>query len=1081
MALTEQRAKDLAFIEPPTSIKKIAQFTEQLSFGQEALFSGTELPKPSIAKAAFADQALAQQIADRPYAMFPGADGEGLDTVMSRYTIRNRDIQDFTRWLTRWEDKRSQLMVVESPEQYFLNRATAEQVEKFEANPEVERIVREGRRRKRVIEEHQKEIEIEERVVKIQKSKEIRTVYQEVEAPTTRRRLGGHPRTEPAERDYAEYWRSAASSKGGKVAAAGVMGGAPMAAAAAAAPASSGAMLSTVGRGIVQSNLSLGSMTTGALKSRADATASFQAQTAATDALQQSPVSSYMQQPYLQQSYGQAPTYGVQPGYGGAHYPPPQVSVEQMPSGGPIEISTDWPGAPQYRNGRAAPAPQLEMEELLVVPKQAAESKGFSTARNFRPSPGLLRGAMVAIAAGTLVPFAFGGASGPVMAPLAYPGFAGVASQAFASGVAGRAMNAGPGQAINPGMFEGAGSSAMPAGSMTRKDMFTTGMFDGADSRAMGLRSQEGPVRASIPANPLMGQITIVSPPMQVASQESEQAGSTVSFDIRKLAKGAGALDAGGLAMLKSSLPPGASAIYPALPPGSLSSQAVNMRLAPSLLNQILTEGYGPQASKMSASILSTSAGSPALDGSAPMEASIVPTSKRPTDASGGVLGDQKMDGPGALQLAGSAGAQRGGALDFLGMPVRLAPSLGGNPEVKAEAEARKVLPGGAAGVMRPNEFGPMRSKLFPGFGTVHAEPDQGAWRKAAPAFGMASGEAHSVLAPDSRIRPATGGMSIPQIEDGGHTPGAKAIHAASLFSGAAAGHGDSFDHDHSVPPDTSGASSMPIGLGLGRHRATGLGGGLSMAGGLGSLALANRPSFAGSHSAAMAMPSTPSFGGAISSASVSTPGFNRRPPSRFTPFQPAIGLGPSGTTHTGAFSRAHAEVAIPMAHKGTGFSPRIPAVQGSASPAIPDMTHSTPSRAPSRTPPAFSTAGGGRPNLPTLKSPSMETAAKAPSPSGPVPLPYPNVSSRSLPEMPIATSVQAKPPTAAMTVQRNRVGASPASQAASRGQTEYDSDVNSPRDPGSSAGEINLLANEVWSLLKRKLTFEAERLGKRF
>jgi hypothetical protein len=226
-----------------------------------------------------------------------------------------------------------------------------------------------------------------------------------------------------------------------------------------------------------------------------------------------------------------------------------------------------------------------------------------------------------------------------------------------------------------------------------------------------------------------------------------------------------------------------------------------------------------------------------------------------------------------------------------------------------------------------------------------------------------------------------------------------------------------------------------------------------------------------------MAMPSSPSFGGATSSAGT---GFNR-PPSRFTPFQPAIGLGPSGTTHTGAFSRAPADVPIPMAHKGTGFSPRIPAVQGSANPAIPDMTHSTASRAPSLTPPAFSTAGGGRPNLPSLKAPAMETAAKAPSPSGPVPLPYPNVSSRSLPEMPIATSIKAKPPAAAMSLQRNRTGASPASPAGSSSQTEHDSDVNSPRDPGASAGEINLLANEVWSLLKRKLTFEAERLGKRF
>jgi hypothetical protein len=83
---------------------------------------------------------------------------------------------------------------------------------------------------------------------------------------------------------------------------------------------------------------------------------------------------------------------------------------------------------------------------------------------------------------------------------------------------------------------------------------------------------------------------------------------------------------------------------------------------------------------------------------------------------------------------------------------------------------------------------------------------------------------------------------------------------------------------------------------------------------------------------------------------------------------------------------------------------------------------------------------------------------------------------------MPIATSVKAKPPAGAMAVQRARTGSDVAtpSRGSSR-HTEHQTDVNSPRDPGSSAGDINMLANEVWSLLKRKLTFEAERLGRRF
>jgi hypothetical protein len=39
----------------------------------------------------------------------------------------------------------------------------------------------------------------------------------------------------------------------------------------------------------------------------------------------------------------------------------------------------------------------------------------------------------------------------------------------------------------------------------------------------------------------------------------------------------------------------------------------------------------------------------------------------------------------------------------------------------------------------------------------------------------------------------------------------------------------------------------------------------------------------------------------------------------------------------------------------------------------------------------------------------------------------------------------------------------------------------SSAQDPGASAHEIGLLANEVWSLLKRKLQFEADRLGRRY
>src|SRR5579862_7814749 len=118
--MDELRAKDLAAIEPPGSITKIVQFAEQLSFGQQGLFASAELPKPSIAADSFASQTMARRIADKPYSLFPGANGESLDTLMSRYAIKSQDIQEFTRWLMKWDGARTQLSIPETPEQYFL-------------------------------------------------------------------------------------------------------------------------------------------------------------------------------------------------------------------------------------------------------------------------------------------------------------------------------------------------------------------------------------------------------------------------------------------------------------------------------------------------------------------------------------------------------------------------------------------------------------------------------------------------------------------------------------------------------------------------------------------------------------------------------------------------------------------------------------------------------------------------------------------------------------------------------------------------------------------------------------------------
>lgn len=1126
--MDDLRAKDLAMIEPPGSIQKIVEFTEQLSFGQEGLFAGTELAKPRIGAAGFTSRVMAQQFADRPFSFFPGSGGEGLDTLMSRHAIRTRDIQDFTRWLMRWEDKRSTLAAYQAPEQIFF-RPEHEVIEPFEEDPEVHRKFLEGRRRRKVIEEERPEVEVEERVVKVKKTKQVREVTEEVEeAPTPGRRFGGHPKQQPAEPEYGEYWREQPIKGSTKVKA--VAGSAGMASAAAASPLDPGTMFSVLNRGVIQSNLSLGSLSTGVIRGQADATATFQAQQAAANAVQASPVNPYMQQQALFPSspfQPPAPVYHAAPPHSGpativspglsSHYPPPDVYVQQMPSGRRVEVTTDWPDAPINR-GRPAPQPQIfeTPDDYVIVPKKAAEQRGIASGQQFRSTPTSLRAATTMAAAGMLMPAAF--ASLTPGAPVGIPGMTGVATQAFAGELLSRGMAAGPGATLQLAQYP-SGATTMPAGSVPRTDVFATTMIEGVQPQPMlrGLRGQEPAAQVPLPANPLMGQITLVSPPMQVASQESERSGSAVSFDVKQLAKATGPLDATSLAMLKSALPPGAQAIYPALPQGSLGPQAVNMKLAPSLLGQILTQGYGPQAAAAAPSFAAdASAMSPSTQAGAPLQASLVPTAMRPMDQAAGLFGQKDLDGPGALRTAGAANASRGGALDFLGMPVRLAPSLSGNPETQQAAEARKVLPAGAAAIMRPNEFAPMRSKLFSGGNTIHAEPNKSAWEKAAPSFGLRDAEPHTLLSPDARIKPPHESAPLPQMGDGAATPLKRALHSATVVAPAAAAAIDTaqghmpggalvsralptFPAGGAMPGSQRGfAGALPsLGLNMpGAAAAAPMGSLGDVSFGTAPHVRSRRPSIGAPNLSFPALPALQSFN-FMPAAGVAAAAAGSRVASRFSPSQPVgTGAGPSATVHEALpsldapttapaerFSTPASAAPIGMSRPGGAQSPQIPAVTPTGTPATPSFS------APSFSPPSMArpsvptTTAGARASLPSLGSMSTSTYAPAmPSSTSTFTSSTTNLVSRA-PEMPIAASVPASRSftQTQSVIQRARPGG-----AVHANRTEHsnrtESTTNSiAQDPGASAHEVGLLANEVWSILKRKLQFEAERLGKRF
>ncbi|HVT11707.1 MAG TPA: hypothetical protein VHE55_05535 [Fimbriimonadaceae bacterium] len=1137
MAIDEIRAKDLAAIEPPGSITKIADFAQQLSFGQQGLFAGVELPKPPISEHSLATQAVAAKIAAKPYAFFPGANGEGLDSLMSHHAIRPRDIQDFTKWLVHWNDARTQLAVVETPEQYFLRRATPQMIESFHAEPSVQRVLVDARRRSRVVEEELHETEVEQRRVRVRKIKEVRTVEDVEEVPRTvrttvakpgpgseaaepaPRAMRGHPRSEPAEAEYREYLKEEPAKVAVQSKAIAPIEPPPVTAQ---------AFLASMSRGVLLSNVGFGSTAFGLIRGRADATAAFEAglpdtqhaivqpatmpyapgtpappfpalhsQVAASRAVAGSPVAPYMPQAAV-------PIH---------HYPTPEVYVREVP------VERGYPASPSATLRGAPPSPPPPPEFVLVDRREAAAS-GLRSVEGYRPPSSFARSAAAVAAATLMMPgFAAAGSFG-------LPGFQGIASGLFAGEVASRVASPIAGQAFNPIDALPSGGSMMPAGSLPRQDMFTTGMVEGASGQPLfrGIGGPEPAVRTPIPNNPLLGQITLVSPPLQVASEESERSGTAVSFGIRDIAKGAGALDAAGLSMLQKSLPPGAQAIYPALPAGSLGPQAVNMSLAPSLLSQILTQGYGPQAARATGSIASTAAAAIPIAGAvAPMRASIVPTVQRPTDATAGVLGGKAKSAVGSLEEAGAGAAGRGGALGFLGMPVRLAPSLGGSADVKGAVEARKVLPPGSAAILRPNEFAPLRNKVFPSMGTVNAEPDQSAWRRAAPSFGLRDAQPQTILSPDARIKPPHGGAPVPQIGAGGQTPAAKAISAASMVApfvaaakaGTAHPHPGpalSHVHHHAVPHvehvhtpalphapkfHPQGASAIPFRPQPGPAAPSSFNYMPSFGGSVHPMIGMSRysaPISAAPHFSMTGMPALPAA--AASAASTSS-----RVASRFTPLHPSTGGGPSATIHDGVGTHQHHHLHhatapigyatsasrsgdIAMSQPGGAASPAIPAVRPSSSGprlAAPAGSFSKPSMSRPAMP---TTARGGGYSAPSIGPSAVPGSYAQPSASAGTAswMPASGIYSR-MPEMPIATSIPARSSSQPATVIQRAThgGAVHANRTEHQNDTQEQTTNPQAQDPGAAAHEVNLLANEVWSLLKRKLLHESERLGKRY
>ncbi|HVL38801.1 MAG TPA: hypothetical protein VM328_05365, partial [Fimbriimonadaceae bacterium] len=614
---------------------------------------------------------------------------------------------------------------------------------------------------------------------------------------------------------------------------------------------------------------------------------------------------------------------------------------------------------------------------------------------------------------------------------------------------------------------------------------------------------------------------------IKVASEQAERGGAAVSFDWKTLAAGAGAVDESSLANLKAVLPPGARAIYPALPPGSLGPQAVNLRLAPSLLGNLLQQGYGAGAAGIAP--LASSMATGFMGGKAdamPLGGSLVPGKRPMGDGMGGILGGAS-DPRGALADAGSGQSKRGNALDFLGLPVRLAPSLGGRSELAEEVAMRSgnlTTPSGDA--IRPQQFAPLRDKLFSSFGSVNAEPDKAAWKKEAPAFGLRDEKPTTLLAPDARVKPLKSSEDQPQLDTveakgarslavtplenmpkpatgrvdstevgprlGGSAPSMPMYSAEGADSG-----GFSSIGRIDAPSPSSGVPSLGGVQGAGPIAAL-TGAASAAAGSLGSLSmppmpslsprspLSARPSFQPLAVNAASAPAVPGFSGAApligGGAGPTSIGLKPFLPSLVSgamrsPSGPGAIPSPTAPPPISAPARPGAPIAISKGGNDEmeplpSMPGSLPSGRGSNSWKMPSLPSPGTPHGPSITHAGSSSSlGAGALSAPSLELPSI---------GGEMPPTMRKVSSLATraPDRLFAAPASGRSPARpSLAVQRADQAPQAPSSSTSR-QQQTNSQVSAPED-GDKNAQVSLLANEVWAILKRRLVTEKERRGR--
>lgn len=1026
MAISEKRAKELAELEPPRSIERIVRFAAEL--GEKLRASGAP-EEQTFAPGGIGARSseFAERIAQPKRELLGGVSVGDFRGMVRRNAITGSEIQDFARWLSRWNEKRTSIESIRVPDAIFANTAVASlAAPSWEAGS-----VSEMARRRIVRVERPVDIIEEEVVEVVSRKKRTRQVTREVDAPeepgaATPWEEARKPRFQPkaevrkVEVEVAERQAAPAQPEPSRLDPRLIARGA--------------------GRAIWTSNLGLGGFVAGSLLAG---------------------------QTHSAMAMG---------------YPGPAGAVHAMSLVQPGMISP--PGL----------AP-LSLGAPPTFPTPSFEAPG-------------------------LAPELMGGAVRPSVDGY-YASALGSATGADASG-----QGIGMQGAVAPSFLFGAGpdSTAPPPPILIARLPGGTPIYL-PSGVASALRARYGlppPSAAPAPLSPFMGQVTVAAPSMRVASPAMHARGASVAFDWQKLAGGIGEVDAGGWAQLKSTLPPGSQILYPALPPGSLGPNSANLRLSQPLLENLLQAGYGTGAVPLAGPAVAMAAGHAMTSPiSVSLQGSIVPE-MRPAGATPGILADDASASKpgGALAHAGLAQAQRGTVLDFLGMPVRLAPSLSGRPDLADELAVRSAMPEGAAAVMKPQEFASMRTRLFPKFQSVETETDKSAWRKAGPDFGLRSDRPSTLLSPDSRVKVPSSTAPLPQIEGGRGAVSdtlrslkdlgkpASGLEMPSETSAASIGGPVSdigSNEDIKFPATSSAQTTPPMPL---APRPSGAPAGAATYGPTPAAAGSGSPTTVGG-----APPVVPGSSPAVPSDTqsqaakqggqtpfpLSTPFLGSLPatagpiPSPTPGFFPSLTVPPplAGQVATRAawspapapmFSLPASPTPTPaskpgtLAHPAVSGAPAIPTrlparrtarpqSSGGMFPAVQSPISETPST------PAFPSMGGS-------SSPSMDLPAIGGAPTGPTLGRASTIRSapdRLLPSLP-ELNKRAGPPLAIQRADSSTASTANPNQGA---QQSARSVAASSSEGGNEAAEVGLLANEVWSLIRRRILDELDRGGR--